>query len=191
MALLLTNKHTLFARTNGLIKRAPSSCMDLIEYSNDEVPFEVAPDEPDEDHYVQVSDLKKWAPTNVQAGSDGQVVLQQIADRGVQSILSSNKFKKTKVGSWNEAAKEKTRLDVRIKSDDGKQEHKVITQIQPFEGFAEVGVEGPIRLNFRLSPAKEEQVFRLTENIQAAQLYLQTTQNKTDVTNQVGFAINW
>jgi hypothetical protein len=172
----------------GRPSREPNSCMDGVE-----MPSLAPPKVPVQDG-TQIIDFKKmteWIPKDVKKEDDGLLLMNRIADNGFQKFLASDFFKQTQLGTLNETVKEQTRIELSVKPEGEKIDHKIKAQLQPFQGIATVSYRGYFGMDYSFIPMVEAQKIKFEETLFKKKVFYETTLVRSERIDKVGIRWDW
>jgi len=134
--------------------------------------------------------LNEWLPAEIAPDEKGGVVINKIADKGVQSFLTSESFKSSSLGRLNEKVKEETKMEVKL-SRGGKTEHKISANLEPFQQGAKVGYTGVIGLELSYYIPNKIQTLKLVETILDKKIYYENSVSLIDRHDHFGVQWDW
>lgn len=169
--------------------RAPSSCMD----SSAELPSLAPPPVPvsSDDEVFDFKKMNEWLPAQIDKEEKGTTVMSRIADKGFQNFMASDRFKSSSLGSLNEQVKQQTKIEMSLKPEGQKLEHKIKAQLQPFQGGATVSYQGYFGLDLSFLPASDTQVIKIEETVFNKKLFYENSLGRNERLDQVGVRWDW
>lgn len=173
-------------------QRDPASCMDVIELSSYSGESIEPPPKPNSDDSLIISSIKlnELLPSQISKEEDGYVLLEKIADKGLQKIVSSDQFKSTPLGTLNETVKEKTKVELNI-VENHSIEHKIGAQLEPFRGGGTVTYHGYFGATYTFYDLNKGKKLRLEEKFLGKDLFFETIVNEEERVDQIGVAWGW
>jgi len=136
------------------------------------------------------SKMNEWLPTQLAPTDKGSVVINKIADKGIQSFFSSQQFKNSQLGRINEKVKEQTKMEVNL-SKGNKVEHKITANLEPFQQGARFAYQGYFGLNLSFYVPNKKQVFKVEEVFFNRKFYYENMLTLTDRQDNLGIEWNW
>lgn len=134
--------------------------------------------------------LNEWLPAQITPEENGNVVLHKIADKGVQSFLASDNFKNSTFGRLNEKVKEKTKMEVNIRSSK-KLSHKFTANLEPFQQRAKLSYTGLIGVELSFYSLNKTQTLKVIETFFNKKFFYENSLNVTDRTDHLGVQWDW
>lgn len=169
------------------LSRLPASCMNSVEQSSLAPPPAPMKD-PNAFDFKKMND---WLPNAIGQQEKGTTVLQKIADNGFQKFVSSDTFKSTQLGTFNEHLKEQTKIELTMKQASSGPEHRIKAQIQPFQGEATLSYSGYLGVDVSYQPLSETQRIKIEETFFKRKFFYENRQVRADHLSQVGVRWDW
>lgn len=177
-------------------QRDLASCMEgALEYASllppeKSDPVETASGDPIDPQGFDFKKLNEWLPAQIAPDEKGEVVLNKLADKGVQSFLSSETFKSSTLGRLNEKVKEETKMEVNIQSEN-KVSHKFTANLEPFQQGAKLSYAGLIGLELSFYSLNRTQTLKVVDTFFNKKFYYENSLNTMDRTDHLGVQWDW
>lgn len=175
-----------------LVKRHLASCMDSIELSSITGEVLQAPSMPvsESSFLSDAKSINELLPEKIDKKENGYKVMGKIADRGFQKFISSEQFKSSSLGKLNEEVKEKTKVDLNIRTEN-KLEHKLSFKLEPFQQGATVDYSGYFGVQFSYYEKESVKKLKVDDILFSKNIYFENYLSSSDRWNQVGFQWKW
>lgn len=169
-------------------QRLPASCMNMLD-----VQMMAPPERPSgsPEDLFDVKKINELLPTDIKHNERGSVVMNKIADRGFQRIITSEQFKSTPIGALNEKVKDQTKIELNLKPDGDQVEHKLKAQVQPFQGGATLSYSGYFGVDLTFLPANDTQKIKIEDIVMNKKIYYETSQGPFERLQHVGVRWDW
>ena len=169
-------------------QRLPASCMNMIDVQM-MAPPERPANSPEE--LFNIKKINELLPAEIKQNESGSVIINKIADRGFQKVITSDQFKSTPIGVLNEKVKDQTKIELNLKPDGEQIEHKLKAQVQPFQGGATLSYSGYFGVDFTFLPANDTQKIKIEDIVMNKKIYYENSQGPFERLQHVGVRWDW
>lgn len=134
--------------------------------------------------------INSMIPSDLTPSNEATKVFNKIADKSINTILGSERFKQSSFGRMSEQVKDKSSAQVKFKSSLlSPVEHQFKAELDPFQGQTKLMYTGFFAADFIYKT--EEYKINIQESIFNKKLYYENQLSKNIRTNVVGIKWDW